>query len=158
MQKSIIKKDKNQEIYLKNNSKLINKQILHLTMDKKILEILEENLMIKLIYKYRINLNEVEKEEEVQQIYQLKLEEKIEQEGQAEEEHKIFKILEIEEEEVDLINKKDKQVFRKIKWIKSKIRQNIFLMIKINNFPIQFIFNHPLFHSKKSLEKMEKTI
>ena len=112
--------------------------------------------MIKLIFQVKINLNEAERVEEVQQIYQLKQEAKIEQEVQVEEEHKIYKILEAEEE-VDLIYKKDKQVFKKIKLTKSKM-QNIFQMIKINNFQIQFKFNHPHFHNRKSPEKMGKTV
>jgi hypothetical protein len=98
----------------------------------------------------------VEKEEEAQQIYLLKREEKVEQEDQEEVEHKISKILEIEEE-VDLINKKDKLVFKKIRLIRSKM-QNIFQMIKINNFQILFKFNHPHYHSRKSQGKMGKTV
>ena len=117
---------------------------------------MEESLKIKLIYKVKTNLNEVEKEEEAQQIYLLKREAKVEQGDQVEVEHKISKIWEIEEE-VDLINKKDKLVFKKIRLIKSKM-QNIFQMIKINNFQILFKSSHPHYHSRKSLGKMGKTV
>lgn len=63
---------------------------------------MEGSQKIKLIFK--ANQNEVEKEEEVQQIYLSKQEAKIEREDQAEGGHKMFKILGIEVEEVELIN------------------------------------------------------